>query len=146
MSRRLAVVTVLAAMASATALCGAPSALAAEFPSPGLPADHLTVTVRDSGDPAADGVHRLYCHPAGGDHIDAEAACDTLDKKTTWGTEPFAPVPRGAACTLQYGGPATAHLTGTWAGRRVDARFDRRDGCEIHRWDALAPLLPRVTY
>lgn len=41
-----------------------------------------------------------------------------------------------------YGGPATAHVTGTWAGRPVDSRFDRADGCQIARWDALVPLLP----
>jgi hypothetical protein len=47
-------------------------------------------------------------------------------------------------CTMLYGGPATAHVTGTWAGRPVDARFDRADGCEIARWDALVPLLPET--
>lgn len=48
----------------------------------------------------------------------------------------------GTLCTMQYGGSATAHVTGTWAGRPVDARYDRGDGCEIARWDRLVPLLP----
>ncbi|MFD6419554.1 SSI family serine proteinase inhibitor [Streptomyces sp. NPDC060194] len=54
----------------------------------------------------------------------------------------FAPVPSGTLCTMQYGGEATAHVTGTWQGRPVDAVFSRSDGCEIGRWNALQPLLP----
>lgn len=80
----------------------------------------------------------------GGSHPDAREACGRLDRRTTWGTDPFAPVGSGTVCTMQYGGPATAHVTGTWAGRRVDARFDRGNGCEIARWDELVPLLPDV--
>jgi hypothetical protein len=45
---------------------------------------------------------------------------------------------------MQYGGPATAHITGRWAGRPVDAWYDRRDGCRIARWNQLVPLLPDV--
>jgi hypothetical protein len=43
---------------------------------------------------------------------------------------------------MQYGGPATAHVTGNWAGRPVDTTYDRSDGCEIARWDRLVPVLP----
>jgi hypothetical protein len=43
---------------------------------------------------------------------------------------------------MRYGGPATAHVTGRWAGRPVDAVYDRSNGCEIERWDRLVPLLP----
>ncbi|MFJ4931069.1 SSI family serine proteinase inhibitor [Streptomyces sp. NPDC088736] len=103
--------------------------------------DRLTVTVRHLGG-AADGTYELRCHPAGGSHPTPEQACEALDRRTTWGKDPFAPVPPGSLCTMLYGGPATAHVTGTWAGRPVDARFDRADGCEIARWDALVPLLP----
>jgi hypothetical protein len=45
---------------------------------------------------------------------------------------------------MLYGGPATAHVTGTWAGRPVDTRFDRSDGCDIARWDRFVPLLPSM--
>ncbi|MGW0793868.1 SSI family serine proteinase inhibitor [Streptomyces sp. NPDC002692] len=103
--------------------------------------DRLTVTVRHLGG-AADGTYELRCHPAGGSHPTPEQACEALDRRTTWGKDPFAPVAPGSLCTMLYGGPATAHVTGTWAGRPVDARFDRADGCEIARWDALVPLLP----
>jgi hypothetical protein len=53
----------------------------------------------------------------------------------------FAPTPPGKACTEIYGGPQQATVTGTLAGRPVWARFRRRDGCEIARWDRVAFLL-----
>lgn len=103
--------------------------------------DHLTVTVRDAGR-GKDGTYELYCHPGGGSHPHVRRACRVLDRGTRWGTDPFAPAPEGDVCTMQYGGPATAHVTGTWAGRPVDATYDRSDGCETARWDRLVPLLP----
>ncbi|WP_441349409.1 hypothetical protein [Streptomyces sp. 8L] len=51
-------------------------------------------------------------------------------------------MPAGRLCTQIYGGPETAHVTGVWHGRVVDATFDRRNGCEITRWRQLVPLLP----
>ncbi|MFC9957282.1 SSI family serine proteinase inhibitor [Streptomyces nigra] len=104
--------------------------------------DHLVVTVRGTG--AGDGTRELTCHPAGGDHPDAARACAALDRGTRWGRDLFAPDAPGGLCTMQYGGPATAHVTGTWAGRPVDARFDRGDGCAIARWNRFVPLLPDV--
>ncbi|MEV7080269.1 SSI family serine proteinase inhibitor [Streptomyces sp. NPDC093516] len=116
---------------------------AAALPSPagGPDRDHLTVTVRDAGG-GTDGTYELYCDPAGGSHPDPRGACATLQRDTRWGQDLFAPAPEGGFCTMQYGGPATAHVTGTWAGRPVDATYDRRDGCGIARWDRLVPLLP----
>ncbi|MCT9005427.1 SSI family serine proteinase inhibitor [Streptomyces sp. NPDC054766] len=122
-------------------------ALPALMPPPARPedsadsADRLTVTVHDVGG-GADGTFELECHPAGGSHPHAAEACDRLDRMTTWGKDTFAPVPPDTLCTMEYGGPATAHVTGTWAGRPVDARYDRSNGCEISRWNALMPLLP----
>jgi hypothetical protein len=120
------------------------AALRALMPPPARPddsADRLTVTVHDAGG-GADGTFELECHPAGGNHPAAAEACDRLDRMTTWGKDTFAPTPPDSLCTMQYGGPATARVTGTWAGRPVDARYDRSDGCEISRWNALVPLLP----
>ncbi|MFJ9633148.1 SSI family serine proteinase inhibitor [Streptomyces sp. NPDC101175] len=102
--------------------------------------DHLTVTVRHAG--AADGTHELYCHPGGGTHPDVTGACAAVGRDTRWGKDPFAPVPPDSMCTMIYGGPATAHVTGTWAGRPVDTTFDRSNGCEISRWNRMVPLLP----
>ncbi|MET9045298.1 SSI family serine proteinase inhibitor [Streptomyces sp. NPDC004362] len=104
--------------------------------------DRLVVTVRHAGQ--ADGTYVLRCHPDLGSHPDPVRACRTLDKRTVWGRDPFAPVPPRSLCTMQYGGPATAHVTGVWAGRPVDARYNRGDGCQMSRWDDLVPLLPDV--
>jgi hypothetical protein len=49
-------------------------------------------------------------------------------------------VPEAQACTMIYGGPATATVTGSVGDTKVDADFSRQDGCAIARWDAAAPL------
>ncbi|MGW0187360.1 SSI family serine proteinase inhibitor [Streptomyces sp. NPDC003362] len=147
--RRL-IVAVGTSLAALGSLSAAPAAVAVTtVPSPAPPpplhgagpGDHLTVTVRHMGG-GADGTFRLACHPAGGSHPDAGGACASVDRNTRWGEDVFAPVPEGTVCTMQYGGSATARVTGTWAGRPVDATFDRSNGCEIARWDRLVPLLP----
>ncbi|MGP4043488.1 SSI family serine proteinase inhibitor [Streptomyces sp. 2A115] len=150
MLHRLALTAVASAAASLAALSAAPSAaFAASLPLMPPPVsgaddtDHLTVTVRDAGD-GNDGTYELDCHPVGGSHPDAQAACEEMDRRTSWGKDPFAPAPPGGMCTMQYGGPATARVTGTWAGRPVDATYERGDGCEIARWDALVPVLPKL--
>ncbi|WP_320777909.1 SSI family serine proteinase inhibitor [Streptomyces sp. CRN 30] len=135
----------VAALTAVTALASDPrAAYAADRGAMPLPTpvteDRLTITVEKAG--GADGTYELECHPDGGNHPDVQGACDRLGRSTTWGSSPFSPVAPGTMCTMQYGGPATARITGTWAGRAVDARFDRRDGCEIARWDALVPVLP----
>ncbi|MEU6481235.1 SSI family serine proteinase inhibitor [Streptomyces sp. NPDC047017] len=136
---------VSASAAAFAALCAGPAAAATGAPPPvrdeDRAGDHLTVTVRHAG-PGNDGTFELYCHPRAGTHPNARGACGALDRSTRWGRDTFAPVPEDAVCTMQYGGPATAHVTGTWAGRPVDATYDRRDGCQIGRWDRLVPLLP----
>ncbi|MGX4690914.1 SSI family serine proteinase inhibitor [Streptomyces sp. JNUCC 63] len=148
--RRTAVLRALllgvsASLAGLASLSAVPAAASSAVPPPvrgeGRGGDHLTVTVRHTGG-RGDGTYELYCHPAGGSHPDARGACDVLDRNTRWGREVFAPVPDGSLCTMQYGGPATAHVTGTWAGRPVDAYYDRGDGCRIDRWNRLVPLLP----
>ena len=53
---------------------------------------------------------------------------------------PFAPTPPQTACSQIYGGPQEALVTGTFRGRKVWARFTRRDGCAIARWDRVAFL------
>ncbi|WP_437112913.1 SSI family serine proteinase inhibitor [Streptomyces longwoodensis] len=154
--RHVRALGVVSALASLAAL--APFATLAAHASPLAPppvrdedrpdyarGDQLLVTVRDSGVPGADGVYQLSCHPGGGSHPHADAACAALDRNSVWGRDAFAPVPAGSVCTLQYGGPATAHVTGRWAGRPVDATFERANGCEIERWDHFVPLLPEVS-
>ncbi|NEA44140.1 SSI family serine proteinase inhibitor [Streptomyces sp. SID11385] len=118
-----------------------PATALSAVPAPGpLRGDRLVVEVK--GDGGSVTRYELRCHPTGGDHPDAEAACARLDEVTVWGRDTFAPVPSDAICTMQYGGPGTAHVSGEWAGRPVDTTFTRTNGCEIARWDRLVPLLP----
>ncbi|MEV5433522.1 SSI family serine proteinase inhibitor [Streptomyces sp. NPDC052701] len=142
-----------ASVAAVASLSAAPPAASAA-PSAGTPVpsardggrgdrDHLTVTVRGAGR-GVDGTFELYCRPGGGSHPDPDGACGAVERNTLWGRDVFAPVPEGSVCTMQYGGSATARVTGTWAGRPVDATYDRSDGCEIDRWDRLVPLLPGI--
>ncbi|MDN5915402.1 MAG: subtilase-type protease inhibitor [Pseudonocardia sp.] len=82
----------------------------------------------------------------GGDHPAPGPACERLEELAATGDgAAFEPVPSDAPCTMQYGGPETATIVGTWDGRPVDASFARSDGCEIARWEALRPVLPDVT-
>ncbi|WP_191875095.1 SSI family serine proteinase inhibitor [Streptomyces filipinensis] len=138
---------VLAAVSGLLAVSAVPAVAASAVPPPVRPedraGDHLTVVVRQAGS-GRDGTYELSCHPAGGSHPDAAEACRVLDEHTRWGKDLFAPVAPGTTCTMLYGGPATARVTGTWAGRRVAAGYDRSNGCEIGRWDGLVPLLPRL--
>ncbi|MFD7702277.1 SSI family serine proteinase inhibitor [Streptomyces caelestis] len=138
--RRLVVGAAASAAAFVSLSTVPPAAHAQDAPPPG---DRLTVTVRDAGG-GADGTYEVRCRPDGGSHPDPAGACAAAERNTRWGRDAFAPAPRDAVCTLQYGGPATARVTGTWAGRPVDATYTRTNGCEIDRWDRLVPLLPEV--
>ena len=44
-------------------------------------------------------------------------------------------------CTQIYGGPQTAHISGTLAGHAVERDLGRHNGCEIADWRRAAPLL-----
>ncbi|NML54002.1 hypothetical protein HHL19_32630 [Streptomyces sp. R302] len=146
--RRLARPAALSA-ALATALVTSLAGAASAGPLPPLPLlsppDSLTVTVTGSGNPEAEGSWKLTCDDRpGGDHPAAARACERLAGFARAGENPFAPVPADSLCTQMYGGPVTAHVTGTWQGRRIDARFSRANGCEIDRWENMEPLLPSV--
>jgi hypothetical protein len=92
----------------------------------------------DPGDGSGPYSWTLVCAGvAEGTHPDAEAACTHLQGLD----EPFAPIPPDAACTEQYGGPETAHVTGVWGGRTVDLQLARNNGCTISQWESLGPLL-----
>jgi hypothetical protein len=93
----------------------------------------------DRGDGTEPESYTLAClGSASGDHPDAMAACAHLAGLA----DPFAPIPGDVACTEQYGGPQTAHVTGLGGGEPVDLELSRVDGCRISQWDGLGPLLP----
>lgn len=103
----------------------------------GEPATELTVNLDPGNGDASEWT--ITCDPVGGTAGDPEAACETLDTLTP---QDVAPVPRDANCTMQYGGPQTARVTGIWDGTKVDLSFSRQNGCEIARWDAMESVLP----
>ena len=123
------------ALAAIAAACGSDDGSAA----PAAPSGKLTITVWPQGQ--REGGARpgtLECGPAGGTHPRAERACARLAATPN----PFRPVPRDAMCTQIYGGPEEALVTGTYRGARVNARFNRVNGCEIARWNRIAVLFP----
>jgi len=101
--------------------------------------DATKLTVRVDGDgkgPTKGGTLELTC--AEGDKRAACAAASQLSAAD------LAPTPGDTACTQIYGGPETASIKGTLNGEPVDATFNRTNGCEIKRWDTVAPLLDEV--
>jgi hypothetical protein len=99
-------------------------------------AAQLTVTVRPSGPDGPVRERRVECERVG------PAAAGPLCRELT--PARLAPVAPATACAEIYGGPATARVTGTLRGERVDARFNRVNACEIERWDRNAALLGDV--
>jgi hypothetical protein len=98
--------------------------------------DRLAITVSDGY--GATHHYTLRCRPPRGSHPEPVAACRRLAALLG----PVGPVPRGQMCSMIYGGPQTARVTGHWHGASVDQRYDRVNGCEIARWRQMAPVLP----
>lgn len=98
----------------------------------------LTVTFK-KGESSAAQTWTLTCGPVGGDYPKAKDACAALASVD----QPFAPAPKGS-CTMIFGGPETARVTGTWQGQKVDTTFSRKDGCELNRWTKMQEFLPDV--
>jgi hypothetical protein len=120
---------------AATACAAAPRTDAAGTP---RPQNDLTIRA-DAGDGSAPKTWTLACDGAAkGTHPDPAAACAHLQRLH----DPFAPLPGDVACTEQFGGSQTAHVTGVWSGNPVDLELTRTDGCRISQWDHLGPLLP----
>jgi hypothetical protein len=96
---------------------------------------HLTVQV--TWEPGLTATWTLDCDPPGGTHPNAKRACARLAAIP----RPFSKAPTGMACTMVYGGPQEARVTGTWQGARVAKDFSRTDGCQIALWQQYRPLL-----
>ncbi|MDJ0342103.1 hypothetical protein QMK19_01775 [Streptomyces sp. H10-C2] len=152
-----------AVLAAGLPLLLAADATASPWPSWSPPAgDHLTVTVNDGAGKVT--THDLYCGaepavPAGTAESTATspkasagastepstgestaAACDRLARLGG----PVGPVPPGQMCSMIYGGPQTAQVTGVSQGLTVNERYSRANGCEVARWKEMAPVLPPV--
>ncbi|MQS07059.1 SSI family serine proteinase inhibitor [Streptomyces alkaliphilus] len=138
-----------AALAALAALAAGPQAGAPAEPgeagTAARPIAHdLRITVSEDGSRSSSRTHTLTCEPTGGDHPEAEAACEVLLGANTRGADLFAPIGPDTMCTQQHGGPATATVAGRWNGEQVRATFSRANGCEIARWDAMVPVLPSM--
>ncbi|MEV7661465.1 SSI family serine proteinase inhibitor [Paenarthrobacter sp. NPDC089316] len=72
-------------------------------------------------------------------HPSASEACAAIKNNPTMLTP--APPKADRACTMQYGGPATATVTGSVDGKEVSAAFNRTDGCQIGKWDVAKTVL-----
>ena len=118
--RRLAAPLALALAALAFAACGEEDR---ETPaSPQARDGQLTVEVTKTGDPQT-----FTCADGCDEAAIAEVVASTRDTMR--------------ACTELYGGPETAHLTGTLNGEPVDVTVTRNDGCGIADYDALFEAL-----
>jgi hypothetical protein len=102
------------------------------------PATELEISVWRSGPDGPMQTWTLRC-PGGGDLPRAADACERLAEL---GSRAFAPTPKDMVCAQIYGGPQEAEVRGTFEGRPVEARFSRRDACEIERWERVAFLFP----
>ena len=94
----------------------------------------LTITLDRDGVEGSQPPERKELDCDGGD----EPACAALEGVTA---ADVAPVPPDTPCTEIYGGPDEVQVTGTLNGEAVDETLTRANGCEIERFDALAPAL-----
>jgi hypothetical protein len=103
-------------------------------------ATSLHVTVWPNGrDHSPKRTYTLTCAPVAGTLPHPRSACTKLAALR----RPFAPTPRQTACTQIYGGPQEAIVVGRFRGRPLRSSFNRRNGCEIDRWNRVAFLFPQ---
>ena len=93
----------------------------------------LTITYWPSGRGGEARSATLTCDPDGGSHQNPAEACDALLQHE----DALRPVGPGTACTEIYGGPQLATISGPG----VHALLSRENGCQIARWEALAPVI-----
>ena len=126
--RRALALCAVALVATALASCGKDADKGA---SSDVTALTITLVADDGVDPET---YTLKCDPPGGDHPQPAEACKAL---AAAGAKVFEPVAKDQVCTDLYGGPQTATVKGTYKGKKVDAEFERTNGCEIDRWESL---------
>jgi hypothetical protein len=136
------VVAASAAAALALALLTTSCGEGEDAGEPAAPETSIVVTLWPKGrDGGSEHTALLECNPPGGTHDRIEEACAALEREGA----ALAPVAGDAICTQIYGGDQEARVFGTVRGQEVDVLFNRTNGCEIDRWDKLAPLLEIAT-
>jgi len=122
----------------AAAGCGSSTGGGDAAEPPPQPRHDLQITYWPEGQDSESRTATLTCGPEGGTHPDPAKACAALDAHP----EALHPVPMDTACTEIYGGDQVAEVQGSGPdGANVRAILNRSNGCEIARWDALAPVL-----
>ncbi len=120
----------------------APASSSPTSGSPGQGNAELSITLMETPEAAAK-TFTLVCadgKPAAeSKHPSPAEACATI--KNSPAILSPAPPRTDQACTMQYGGPATAKVTGAVDGKEVTAAFSRTDGCQIAMWDAAKSIL-----
>ena len=119
--------------AAAVALLLALTGCGSDASAPAKPRYDVTITYWPQGRGGEARSATLTCDPDGGSHPDPGQACDALLRHE----DALDPVPGNVACAQVYGGPQLATISGPG----VHALFSRTNGCEIARWEALAPVL-----
>jgi hypothetical protein len=111
-------------------------------------ADLTVAAYTDGSDNSTGSVYRLAClgdtATLTGDSValSADSMCLTLNDDSVR-TRLIDGFPDEMACTMQYGGPELAVITGTLDGQPVDTTVDRTNGCGIAEWTGLlGHLLP----
>ena len=101
--------------------------------------DRLTITVWPQGRGADKAVStaRLTCRPPGGTHPHPVKACRRLFANLG----ALVPIPPNRLCLGVYGGPQVAYVRGSLKGRQVRSWLNRKNACEIRRWNALGIVL-----
>lgn len=106
----------------------------------------LRIEVRDAPGAAARTGTLVCGKPNAGTGIvsDAGKACATILENDAAKALLLNGPPGDRACTMVFGGPQIARVTGTFSGRIIDRAFKRSNGCEIGDWDLLEPLLGKA--
>ena len=128
-------VVVLALAALAVTGCGYHRSTSGTTPR--VAPTQLEISITAGGKDGPTKLWTLGCPPSG-TLPDPASACRRLAAVD----KPFAPVPKGVACTEVYGGPQVAEVHGTFQARPVNTRFTRTDGCQIARWNKVRFLFP----
>ncbi len=135
--RGIVLITALALLVACGAGLTAASAAATTSSS-----TELTITYWEEGSRAGGAKSwTLRCEPAGGT-LGTLAREREACRRLTELRNPFTPPNPDLACTMQYGGPDQAQITGAYEGRRVWVRLGLADGCQIARFKKLAFLVP----
>ena len=111
-------------------------------PTPGNGDAELSIVFKASPSATAESF-TLVCEDgvpaAGTQHPKPEAGCAAL--KANPAIVIRSPRPTDIACTMQYGGPQTAAVSGAVDGRGFESTFSLTDGCEISAWEAARDVL-----